>query len=42
MNQSSPRPKIEHWRTTQNDPHGIATAVYAALCEVADAVKNAK
>jgi hypothetical protein len=34
--------RAEYWRTTKEDPHGIATAVMVALEEVASAVKAAE
>lgn len=32
--------KAEFWRTKQDDSHGINTAVYVSLKEMADAVRH--
>ncbi len=34
------RKAAERWRTTTDDPHGIATSVYVTLSEIARAVDD--
>jgi len=34
--------RAEFWRTTKEDPHGIATAVYVALMEVRAAIRDSE
>lgn len=34
--------RAETWRTNPEDPHNINTAVYVALLEVSEAIKDAE